>query len=181
MKQHAASGVGNRVQKAEVLTFMDEDLLWSLGLLDLHCPQVLLDTIVFELGLTCSLRAGKEHRALCSILFKSQFEILHDNSGRVYIKYTEDASLKSNKGQLKHQNLECKSVDIHCINDINCCPVRLFLKYLSMLPKNRNTQALYLQARKNFSPKNWYLDGPVGVNTLRDTVKTLCQKAGLPG
>ena len=55
------------------------------------------------------------------------------------------------------------------------------MKYLSMLPKHRVTEALYLQPRKKFTARSWYLDKPVGANTLRDTIKTLCQKAGLPG
>ena len=181
MKERAFSGIGLKVRKAEVLTFTDEDLLWSLGLLGSHSPHVLLDTIVFQLGLTCSLRAGKEHRALRSIPFKSQFELLNDCNGKVFLRYQEDPGLKTNKGGLKHCNLECKSVGVHCVSDISRCPVRLFIKYLSMLPKNRVTQALYLQPRKHFSPRSWYLDRPVGVNTLRETVKNLCSKAGLPG
>ena len=55
------------------------------------------------------------------------------------------------------------------------------MKYLSMLPRNRVTQALYLPPRKKFTITSWYLDRPVGVKTLRETVKTLCKKAGLPG
>ena len=123
MKERCARGLGNKVRKAEVLTFTDEDVLWSLGLLGSHSPQVLLDTIVFKLGLTCSLRAGKEHRALRSIPFKSQFEFLNDSNEKIFLRYSEDLGLKTNKGGLKHRNLECKFVDVHCINDISRSPV----------------------------------------------------------
>ena len=179
MKERAKSG--KKVKQAEVLTFTDEDLLWSLGLLGSHTPQVLLDTIVVKLGLTCALRAGKEHRSLRSIPFNSQFEFRNNSRGNTYIRYTEDFGLKTNKGGLKHRNIECKVVDIYCISDMSQCPVRLFMKYLSMLPKNCVNECLYLQPRKKFSNDNWYLDRPVGVNTLAETVKNLCQKAGLPG
>ena len=181
MKQRAAAGIGGNVRKAEVLTFTDEDLLWSLGLLGCHTPQALLDTVVFKLGLSCALRAGKEHRILRSIPFKSQFEFLHDSTGSMYLRYTEDLGLKTNKGGLKHRNLDRKVVDVYCISDISRCPVRIFMTYLSCLPKNRITKALYLQPRKKFTDHSWFLDRPVGVNTLRDTVKNLCSKAGLPG
>ena len=72
---------------------------------------------------------------LRSIPFRSQFELLNDSRGQVYLKYTEDAGLKMNKGGLKHRNVECKMVEVYCISDISRCPVRLFIKYLSMLPK----------------------------------------------
>ena len=123
MKQRAASGVGNKPRKAEILTFTDEDLLWSLGLLGSHTLQVLLDTVVFQLGLTCSLHAGKEHRILRSIPFKSQFEFVNDSTGNVLLRYTEDSSLKTNKGGLKHRNVECKIVDVYCVSDVTRCPV----------------------------------------------------------
>ena len=64
MKERAARGIGNKVCQAQVLTFTDEDLLWSLGLLGCHTPQALIDTVIVKLGLTCALRAGKEHRSL---------------------------------------------------------------------------------------------------------------------
>ena len=73
MKKRASARLGINVRKAEVLTFMDEGLLWSLGLLGCHTPQALIDTVVFKLGLSCALHSGKEHHSLCSIPFNSQF------------------------------------------------------------------------------------------------------------
>ena len=55
MKERAANGIGSEVRKAQVLTFTDEDVLWSLGLLGCHNPQVLVNTVAFLLGLTCAL------------------------------------------------------------------------------------------------------------------------------
>ena len=42
MKMQTAQGLGNNVQKVQVLSSFDEDLLLSLGLLGKHTPQVLL-------------------------------------------------------------------------------------------------------------------------------------------
>ena len=42
MKMQTAQGLGNNVQKVQVLSSFDEDLLLSLGLLGKHNPQVLL-------------------------------------------------------------------------------------------------------------------------------------------
>ena len=87
MKCCTTEGVGNSVRKAQVITFTDEDLLWSLGLLGTHSPQVLSDTVLFTLGMSCALRAGKEHRLLHSIPFKSQFEFLCDENAHMYFHY----------------------------------------------------------------------------------------------
>ena len=56
--------IGTNIRKAEVSTFMDEDLFWSLGLLGTHSPDVLVHTVLFLLGMSCALHAGKEHRNL---------------------------------------------------------------------------------------------------------------------
>ena len=40
MKLHTQEGVGVSVKKAQILSFTDEDLLWSLGLLGFHSPEV---------------------------------------------------------------------------------------------------------------------------------------------
>ena len=103
MKQRVVDGVGTRVRKAEDLPFTDEDVLWSLGLLGTHSPEVLLHTVVFMLGLHCALRAGKEHRTLHSIPFNSQFEFKTSSDGITFIGYTEDVGLKTNKAAKKHQ------------------------------------------------------------------------------
>ena len=38
-----------------------------------------------------------------------------------------------------------------------------------------------LLERRKFSPGSWYFDRAVGSNTLRNTIKELAKKAGLPG
>ena len=60
-----------------------EDILWSLGLLGTNNPEVLLVTVMFTLGLSCSLRAGKEHHVLRSIPFESQFTFYTDSEGNL--------------------------------------------------------------------------------------------------
>ena len=181
MKERVENGIGCRVRKAEVLTFTDEDLLWSLGLLGTHSPEVLLHTVLFSLGLHCALRAGKEHRALRSIPFESQFQFMTSSDGITFIRYTEDVGLKTNKGGIKHRKLSPKSVDMYPGSNIDRCPVRIFAVYLSMLPAERKCKALYLQPRKKFCKDSWYLDGPVGANSLKEVVGDVCKKANLPG
>ena len=86
MNLHTQEGVGVSVKKAEILSFTDEDLLWSLGLLGYHTPEVLLHTVVFTVGMYCALSTGKEHQSLRSPGFKSKFDFLIDDDGKTYIR-----------------------------------------------------------------------------------------------
>ena len=67
------------------------------------------------------------------------------------------------------------------ISNKACCPVAIISFYLSLLPANCNCSSFYLQTKKNIIPDCWFLDRPVSVNKLRDTVKELCKTAKLPG
>ena len=42
-------------------------------------------------------------------------------------------------------------------------------------------KAFYLQPRKKYSPTSWYSNRPVGINILRDVVKNITEKGGIPG
>ena len=181
MKRCTAEGVGVSVCKAQVLSFTDEDLLWLLGLMGVHSPEALLNAVVYTVGMYCALRAGKEHRVLRSPPFKSQFEFLNDSESKTFIRYSKDLGLKTNKGGLKHRKIDSKVVDIYQIDDSVRCPVHIIQTYLSKLPKVRNCEAFYLQPKHKYTLKSWYLDRPVGVNSLQTVIKDMCKKAQLPG
>ena len=181
MKKRASEGLGNGVCRAQVLSFTDEDVLWSLGLLGIHSPEVLLNTVVVMLDMSCSLCAGEEYRNLRSPPFNSQFDFLYDKEGKLYLKYVEDLGLKTNKGGIKQHKIEPKEVFVYQLENEERCPVRIINYYLGKLPESHTCTAFYLQPRKNYTPTSWYLNRPVGVNTLRNVVKDLCDKGGIPG
>ena len=64
MKFYTAQGLDMSVWKAEILTAMEKDLLWSLGFLRMSNLIQLLNTVIFTIGKDFALRVGKEHRAL---------------------------------------------------------------------------------------------------------------------
>ena len=181
MKLCTSQGIGVSVKKAQVMSPLDEDLLWSLGFLGTSNPTMLLNTVVFLIGKGCALRAGKEHHALRSPPFSSQFNFSRDSDGEIFLRYKEDIGLKTNKGGIKHRKIDPKEVDIYAIENVNRCPLRIIMFYLSMLPQDRKSQAFYLQPRKKIVNKCWFLDRPAGQNKLRDVVKEMCKDAGLPG
>ena len=180
MKMRTCEGLGLSVRKAQVLNNIDEEYLWSLGYFGTHSPEALLSTMVLVIGKGFALRAGKEHHCLRSPPFHSQFEFLHDTDG-IFIRYTEDLGLKTNKGGLKHKRVQAKEVDLFPIDNVERCPVRLIMKYLSLLPQDRKCKSFYLQPKKNFNDTCYYLDRPAGENRLRDTIKEVCKSAKLPG
>ena len=182
MKLRVSQGIGLTVKKADIISVVDEEILWERGVLGSENPEQLLNTVLYLVGFNCALRAGKEHRALHSISFNSQFQWVRDdtNCRKYYIRYTEDVGTKTNKGGLKHRKVEGKVVDVYPIESYRC-PVRIIGMYMSLLPVNRSSNAFYLQPLRRFTPTCWYQDNPVGVNKLQKTVKVIAEQGGLPG
>ena len=74
-----------------------------------------------------------------------------------------------------------KTVYMYATADPIRCPIRLYKKYISLLPESLKCGKLYLRSCKNLTPKVWYSDQPYGVNKVRTTVKEVCKLAGLEG
>ena len=133
------------------------------------------------MGKGFTLRAGQEHRALWSLPFNSQFRFMRDEDGEIHMRYTEDIGLKTNKWGLHHRKIQPKTMDLYATGNPDHCPLHIIIKYLSLLPKACTCNAFYMQLHKKYFRKVWYVNKPTGVNCLRNVVRDLCQKAGLPG
>ena len=112
MKLRTSQGVGLKVKKAKFMSHSEEDYLWNMGYLGVDNADKLLNTMVFILGKGFGLCAGKEHQCLRSPPFQSQFEFLHDSDGEIFIRFTEDIGLKTDKGGIKQCKVEPKEVQI---------------------------------------------------------------------
>ena len=123
MKMRTAAGIGTSVKKANFMSSSNEDYLWSLGFLGTHSPDVLLNTVVFIMGKGFALRAEKEHQALRSPPLRSQFLSLHDDDGKIFIRYNEEIGLKTSKGGIKHRKIDPKEVNLYPIENPDRCPV----------------------------------------------------------
>ena len=96
------NGTGNYIDKkqAQPITPEQENHLWKIGLLGDHNAEVLLNTVVFQVGLYFALRSGNEHRRLRYSL--SQIQLYENPDDRLYLVYKEDIS-KTNQGGLSHR------------------------------------------------------------------------------
>ena len=141
-----------------------------LAFLGMSHPEQLLNTVIFSVGKGFALHAGKEHRALHGLPFCSQFKFMKDSDGEIFLQYTEDIGLKTNKGALKYQKIEAKTVDLYAMANEEHCPLQAIVKYLVLLPKNRTCNAFYLQPQKKYFGKAWYMNRPAGLNRLGSVV-----------
>ena len=55
MKARTAAGIGVSVRKAEALSVDQEELLWCSGVLGTQNPEILLHTLIYLVGLHCTL------------------------------------------------------------------------------------------------------------------------------
>ena len=90
MKRLNATGNYLNKKQAQPITQEQENRLWELGLLGDHNAQVLLNTIVYQVGYFFALRSGNEHRRLRHS--PSQIQLHEPPGDRAYLVYREDIS-----------------------------------------------------------------------------------------
>ncbi|XP_067664653.1 zinc finger MYM-type protein 2-like [Haliotis asinina] len=183
MRERSTAGLGADVRKpTEVITRDEENTLWEKGALGEGTPQKLLDTVLYLTGLNFALRGGKEHRSL-RLHQQPQITGPHtDQNGRRYLQYVEDVS-KTNAGGVKDRKLQKKKVRAYeNTKNPERCYVRLFMKYKSLcLPSSTRANAFYFTPMKKPKDGKWYLESPMGHNTIQTTVKRICAEAGIEG
>ena len=179
MKRLNKTGKYVNKKQAQPIAVEQEDRLWELGLLGDHSPHVLLNTIIYQVGLFFALRSGSEHRRLRHS--PSQIELVEPPGGRAYLIYREDIS-KTNQGGLSSRKRKPKVVRQYA-NEENPqrCFVRLFKLYTSRCPKDRPDDALYLTPLRSPKGDIWYSKTPLGHNMLAKTVRTMMEDAGYEG
>ena len=79
---------------------------------------------------------------------------------------------------MKQKFIQPKVVHIYPNPSEAQCPVRLYEKFVGLLPTTLKHDALYMQLKVRTTPKCWYIDRPVGINYKYPTVNHLCALIG---
>ncbi len=75
-------------KRAMSLTRADEEEMWQNGAFGSANPLQLLHTVIYHIGLPCSLRASQEHRDLEFGKFAKSFDVIKIQVFPIYKKYT---------------------------------------------------------------------------------------------
>ncbi len=143
MKAHALSRISKAANSSDPITQDEEDHLWDEGILGEDEPDVLRDTIMYLVGLTFALCGGREQRALRCPGFKPQILVQRNDNGVEFLEYCEDLHTKTNQGGLTSRKVTPKVVCAYGHTNIERNIVRLYKKYVSLLPQDPKSPALY--------------------------------------
>lgn len=182
MKHLSSEGFNCPRQKADAIEIDDENSMWKKGILGDSTPKLLVDTLLYLLGVHFALRAGKEHKSL-RVGERSQLKVKFDHkAGLECSEYTEDSS-KNNQGGIKHRKITEKVS--HAYENKECpehCVVCIYKKYMSLCPKSEKTSLdFYLRPLVQSKEDCWYTVQPMGIHKLSSIVSDLASKLGLQG
>ena len=183
MKKHCAERLGSTMS-AQPITFEHEELLWEMGILGEQQPNQLRNTVLFLLGISFALHGGDEHRRLQCPGFEPQITVMKDEKGVKFLCFQEDLKTKTNQGGLSGKNFKARSLKVYGNqSNLDRDVVRLFEKYVGLLPQNPKCGAFYKYglAYSSMRPCCWYSDKPVRVNSLKKVVSDMMKQAGIDG
>ena len=141
---------------------MEDEVLWKQKLLGDHCPEALLNAMVYMNGLYFALRSGSEHQQLRHS--PRQIQIIENPGERSYLRYcnTEDSS--------KRPQREKVVIYYSNVDNPSQCFVQLFKLYNQLCPMERPSHAFYLVPLKNLTKDCWFSRTPLGHNALKNFV-----------
>ena len=154
MKRRTALGMGTKVSSS-VISMEQEGVMFEKGILGKHSPLVLLDTVIYMMGLHFAFQGGVEYCRLRRPGFGCQINVNVPDKGRERLIYREDPLAKNNQGGIGSCSSN-KVEYVHAASDPNRCPVCLFKKYVKLLPEPKSCKKLYMRQRVNPTPSLCY-------------------------
>ena len=165
-------GVGAVVKHATVVTEEEEDTLWKSGVISIDDPLALQRAVFFYVGKVFCLRGGQEQRDL------KPSQVVRSSNPDCYT-YVENGSKTRSGFSSKEVN---KVVPVYACSDSRPrCLVFLLDLYFSKFPDNaKDMDCFYLRPRKKFTRDTpWYDCAPVGKETMKKYMATMCAAAGI--
>jgi hypothetical protein len=176
MKNATKLGISLRKKVAASISIETENSLWERNLLGSDCPKKLNRTLIYLISKNCGLRGGQELRGL-KWGEGAQLTLKKLPDGTEVLQYNEDLS-KTNRGGLHAHHIEPKSVTVYATEKEERCLIKLYKKFTELRPLKDTSGAFFLQAHPKYTPTAWYLNVPLGHNTLSNTIRNLMDAAG---
>ncbi|KAK3705188.1 hypothetical protein QZH41_013984 [Actinostola sp. cb2023] len=166
-------------KQADAISAKDEEEMWSQGILGTHCPDAVLNALMFLSGKLFVLRGGKEQRELSHDQFVLEKQ---KENGLMLVIFKEKVS-KTNQGGLKRRKVDRK--EVRHVEDPTSEKSFTFIYnfYISKCPETVPVPAFYLRPKAmwKYSDQVWFEKSPMGHNTIDKRFKKMCNDAGLEG
>ena len=178
-KQLKSVGKGNRPNAADPLSDEDIATFYSRGVLGIHSPRALLNTLWMNNCTFFGMRPGKEQRDLCW----GDLQLKTDSEGNSFIEFNKERQTKTRTGENLRNIREKKPQMYENKSNADRCPVNAYLAYKDHRPAAMMShESPFYLAVNNERPKPgqmWFKCSPLGINSLRSMLKNMVQDSGL--
>ena len=157
----------------------EENVLFEDGQLGDHSPEALIRTVWYFLTLHFGMRGRDEHHKLRY----GDLKLLQDSNGE-YLQWCFERGTKTRTGEVSGSMNRAFQPKMFATNT-DRCPVYFFKAFISYRPESSNypESPFYLGIKhKRPSDANiWYINCPMGINTLGNFMKTASAAVGIDG
>ena len=156
----------------------DENLLWEASVISFESPQTRQNMIFYYVGLHFCLRGVQEQHDLTVQQLIRHPSDLDSYDDSTYYQYVELIS-KNNQHRFKDIHMKNKTTKVYAMVGSTKCMVKMLDFYISKLPQDPKSFYLRpLKSRPTDDTKPWYINVPVGVNTLKGMLPKMSEEAG---
>ena len=146
--------------------------LKSTGIIGTSNPVALQRLVWLNIALHFGRRGQEGYREMTL----NTFVVKLDAGGRRYLEQCQSEVTKNHKGDKVGNSYRPQGRIYEIIND-DCCPIRAYELYLSLL--NGEINSLWQRPNKDYARTgNWYHLRVIGKHTLGDFLKNMCCRCG---
>lgn len=178
-KQLRCNGKGQKPNASKSISLDEERALFDSGQFGDHSPDALIRTVWYFLTLHMGMRGRDEH---CKLRY-GDFKIVTDENGE-YVEWCFERGTKTRSGEVAG-SLDRAFKPKMFANGTDYCPVKYFKAYIAHRPAAANTpdRPFYLGIKDKRLDEDtvWYLNAPMGKNTIAKFMKAASEGTGISG